>query len=372
MGEACPHFQSREEAHVRSIAGTIAHEVTETGEDDARLSDEDAAAAAQCMDFYEQRKASMIAEAVECPLGTPAVTELKETYLEIDDCQFEDARGTTAGYVDRVLLNWNFTRAEGFDWKFGRWHVEQADNNVQGLTYSLGLFRRYKTLQAIRFYFKQPLLNYITHIDLTRDNIVRIYLRVQVIVARAMKARSLKDFSMAAPYAGVCNFCRHIADCPKVSEFALEVAHKFNPLGVPANINPSLKHSQEDTSLLLNLSGTLKVWVAAIKRQITDRIIRGDAEIPSGHVIQESSKRSIVSLDKMKECALRYLRPEEWAECLEVGLGTVENKISENAPRGQKENTVKAFKEDCAKAGATVQGEKFSFLRPVSKKSTSN
>src|SRR6266508_246296 len=53
--EACPCFKSRENNHIRSIMGTISHRVVETGQADLRLSDEDAAAAAECIDFYDRR-----------------------------------------------------------------------------------------------------------------------------------------------------------------------------------------------------------------------------------------------------------------------------------------------------------------------------
>src|SRR6187551_3557979 len=55
--EACPCYRNKQEVvlHERCIAGTKAHNVTETGEDDKELSDEDAVAAAECMDFYARR-----------------------------------------------------------------------------------------------------------------------------------------------------------------------------------------------------------------------------------------------------------------------------------------------------------------------------
>src|SRR5579862_4583227 len=61
--EACPCYQSRDSQHERSIAGTLAHEVVETGDDKHELSDEDAMAAAECIEFRENRKAELQAAA---------------------------------------------------------------------------------------------------------------------------------------------------------------------------------------------------------------------------------------------------------------------------------------------------------------------
>lgn len=373
-GEACPIFQSKESQHVRAIAGTLGHKVIETGEDDARLSDEDAAAAAQCLDFYEQRKSLMQQEALAegCPVGVSTVTELKECHLEVDNCQFSDAKATTAGYVDDVILNWNITRAELFDWKFGMWHVTGAEGNLQGFAYLLGLFKKYSTLQQARFYFKQPLLGYVTHRDFTRDDIAEIYLRVQVVVERARKARSeaaAGDFSMARPHAGVCNFCRHLAVCPKVAEYACNVSEKFYPLALPEKINPStIGCDPAQSSLAIKLAQVLKVWCDAIKRQVTDKVLRGEAPMPEGHKLQTVRKREIINFFRFRKAARVYLTDSEWEACLETSFGAVEGKISEKAPRGSKEATVDTFRQACLQDGAVVLGEPFSYLKPISVK----
>jgi len=55
--EACPIYQGKQDPvpHERTVAGTRAHDVAETREDDHRLSDEDAEAVADCLDFFESR-----------------------------------------------------------------------------------------------------------------------------------------------------------------------------------------------------------------------------------------------------------------------------------------------------------------------------
>src|SRR6266850_879366 len=115
--EACPCYESRNDVvHERAIAGTMAHNVVETGSDDERLSDDDAAAAAECLDFYSRRLQLMSearARAVDekwhstldmrpeqAERSIDQLIELKETYLPVDDCKYADADSTTAGYID--------------------------------------------------------------------------------------------------------------------------------------------------------------------------------------------------------------------------------------------------------------------------------
>jgi hypothetical protein len=384
--EWCPCYEGAQskKVHQRTTAGTRAHGMVETGEDDTRLSDDDAVAAAECLDFVEQRMRGLLSEAQEAfdadadeakrtetvpPIQEDyQVLELKEVYLPVDDKQFEDCEATTAGYVDRVLLNHDRTYAEMFDWKFGMWPVEDAEDNLQGISYTLGLFRKFPTLRKIRFFFKQPLLGVTSDHTFSVEDVPALYLRVQTVVARAREAKRAGDFSMANPAVPVCQFCSRLGTCPKVAALAIKVGQKFHPIDVPAEITPSLIQDPAQTALGLRLCNVLKVWCDAFKRQVTDRVLRGDCPLPPGQRIQEMSKREIVDQAKMKTIALRYITEAEWQQTLDTSFGAVEDLISEHAPRGQKEATVKEFQQALLDSGAVRMGDKFSFLRAVAEK----
>src|ERR1043166_7522375 len=79
-GEACPCYRSRDSKHERTIAGTIAHKASEKQEDDNRLSDDDALAVAECLDFYDSRLNEL--------QGQSKVIAGSESYLPIDDLVF--------------------------------------------------------------------------------------------------------------------------------------------------------------------------------------------------------------------------------------------------------------------------------------------
>lgn len=376
--EACPCYEGKQSAkpHPRTIIGTIAHGVVETGEDNHKLDDDDMGHAADCIDFY-YRQRTLLEEArnrtwsllsIEARNALAPITELKETYLEVDDLVFPDARATTGGYIDCALLNHDQTYAEIFDWKFGVWEVEKADNNLQGIAYALGLFRKYPTLQSIKFWFKQPLIGSVTSAVFTRAQAPELYLRIQVVVAKAREARRLKDFSMARPMVPACNFCKHVGVCPKVTEFACNVGAKFYPVEIPASITPSQVHNEKDTQLGLRLAGVLETWAKAFKGTITDRVLRGDAQIPSGFALQTRTPREIVDPKKYKIVSLRFLTEEEYSSTLRASFGAVEDLISEKAPRGQKANTVEDFAKALVDEGAVEMGQSYTFLRSATKK----
>lgn len=389
--EACPCYKSRPSTHIRTIIGTISHQVTETREDDNRLDDEDALAAAECLDFYDKRV--QLAQAIrhkavqDAAAGiyhgddfkhaeetTPQIIELTETYLAVDKIKFSDGvESTTAGFVDRVIIAHNRTYAELFDWKFGMWPVEKADNNLQGFSYALGLMREYPTLESVRFWFKQPNTGEITHVLITRASIMEKYFRIQVVVARAREARALMakgDWSMANPMIPVCNFCDHIGRCEKVLPIALSVGKKFYPLEIPEHITPSMVQDPHNTSLAMRLSAVMAVWAKSFRSATTDRVIRRDADTPEGFVLTSRADRVVKDVDGLRKIALKYITKKEYEALLskEPPFGTLEDAIKDTAPRGQKTAVLEKFQAEIMECGAVAKGDPYTFLRAVADK----
>lgn len=360
--EACPCYESRDSKHARSIAGTLAHKVTETGEDSAELSDEDAEAAAECMDFWSARKQEME--------KSGPVLELIEAYLPIDDCEFENGiKATTAGYVDRVAVSHDKKYAEVADWKFGVWPVEKAENNLQAIAYCLGLFKRYPSLESIRFFFRQPLIKFNTDHTFSRLDVPHLYLRVQAVVARAQEARKTGNFSTANPVIPACNFCANIGRCPAVAAIALRVGKKFHPLEIPEQISPTAVLNPADAGIGMRLSQVVETWAGAFRRQTSERVFRGATPCPAGYTIESrSGNREITDIEKFKFHALRHVSKEKFDAALSVTLGPIEKAISDAAPRGVKKEAVQAFKKEIEDAGIVERAEGYAFLRAVAEK----
>jgi len=380
--EYCPCYKGRQSdtPHVRTVAGTRAHGAVETGEDDHRLTDEDAVAAAECLDFVEQRRRLMHEWGIrdqtesEVKLGRSSpnvffpVCEHQETYLPIDDLTFPDCKSTTAGYTDRILVSYDQTYAEGFDWKFGFWPVEDPQDNLQVIAYSLGVFKMFPRMQRVRFWIKQPHLDVVRDAVFERKDIPHLYLRIQTVVARAREARTANTFSSAKPAVPVCNFCANLGRCEKVCQFACKVGSKFHPLEIPTDITPTMLQDPTQTNLGLRLAAVLKIWCDAFRRQVTDRIIRREAELPPGQKIQTMRKRELVDMVKVRMVALKYLTTAEFEATLETTFGAVETLIQDKAPRGAKKAMVKEFQDELLATGAVKLGDEFSFLRAVSVK----
>lgn len=389
--EACPCFRNRDSNNEAAIAGTLAHAVTETGQDDNRLDDEDALRAADCLDFYERQKQLLREErerAVELAGGDGVIEDiidLCEVYLPVDDCifhepmlnpatgQIEEAtiESTTGGYVDRALINWNRKRAILLDWKFGAWHVEEAQTNLQAIAYALGIFKMYPSLEEVKFYFKLPKLDLVTEATFTRSQIPDLYLRVQTVVERARIAREKvrgDDFLFATPRVPACNFCALLGKCPKVAEFACKVGAKFYPLEIPADITPTGLKSPEDTAIGLRLSQVMAVWAKAFRAVITDRVLGDREKVPPGFKIETRADREIVDTKKFRDVSLKYVTAEELMALATYTFGGIEKKINEMAPRGAKKATVEEYQQALLDSGAVKKGDPYSFLKGVSEK----
>lgn len=393
--EFCPCYTSRSTENIKATIGTIQHKVTETRQDDMRLSDDEAAAAAECLDFVERKKTELN-EAREAAIKTltaqlhqsasefytvpearrgaeqriPHVLELTEVYLPVDKRIFEWAGknydGTTGGWMDRALLSHDRKLAIACDWKFGLWPVDKADNNLQGMAYALGLFLAYPTVERVTFYFKQPHLSLLTHASWTRADIPILYTRVVAVVERAVVAQSGEEpkWEMANPGYPVCMFCANIGRCHVIHQFAFHASKKFWPAGVPENITPTSVTSPTEARARLHLAGILDVWCKAIRRQETDLTLRS-GRVPEGYAVSSRSNREIVDAKAFKAVALQQLTPDEYDSTLEPEFGKVENLVKEKAPRGLKKAALEALDKAWRDAGAVKDGQPYSFLRAV-------
>lgn len=348
--EQCSHYASRDESSPAAELGTRQHRALELMVDDPTLGDEEAAAVARCAEAVDKLRAE---------LGRGL--ELKEEYLSIDDAD------TTGGYADLILISPELSLAVVIDYKFGKHQVEDAETNLQGAGYCLGIFHRFPGVERVRVVFLQPHIEYRTEHTFCRTDVPALYSRVCAVVERAKAARLDPTFAEASPTFPVCMFCKNLSDCPKIAEIAITVANMFHKISIPPDLTPSKLLNARDTQDGLRLVSVVKVWADAFRARVTDRVIRGDAELPAGFVIATSSRRSMKSLRLFREIALRHIAAEAYDATLEPTFGAVEKVVAAAAPRGSKVAAVEAFQQELLDGGAVTQGAPFSFLKPDTK-----
>lgn len=350
----CPSFEGQQDIiHPRTLIGTAIHDCVETGEDNPELADEDAAIAAQCLEFFNARK-----EAIG-----PGAEVLTEIRLSVD------SEETSAGFIDAALVNGAGDYAEVLDYKTGRWPVDPAASNPQVKAYVLGLFRYRPSLQTIRAFIFQPTVSdEPTEAVFTRSDMEALHSEVWAIVFPAKAAREAGDFATARPSYPLCGLCKHVGRCPAVAKLAGEVGHKFAPLIVPADVTPASINDPAQVLQAWQLASVVEAWAKSFRQVITDRVICQQAPPPPGYRLEQRSKREIANPAEFKKIALYHLTPEEYESTVSPGLTAVESLISAKAPRGAKTVTVETFANLLEEKGIVIKGEPYSFLKAVPQK----
>ena len=370
---ACPKFKQRGgPVHAMAITGTMQHDAVESQIDNPALEDYRLMAVTECLEFCDSRAKLY-----------PGGTILKESYLPIDDEKITVAEGddvvtyegTTAGYLDYAVVSADGTVAEIIDYKFGNNAVEPAATNLQGIAYGLGIFKLYPKLQSFHVWFIMPHLDFISEHKFTRDQFEELYLKVVVVVQRAIEANAFAaNYDLARANCSSCLFCGLIGKCPKVADKVIELGQKYRPLEIPKTVTPSLINDPVDAATGIRLAAVVATWAEAFKKQASARSIENDKFIPEGYTLVETTKRKVLSARKLADLAKEFLPAEDQSkveELFDIPIGELEKLISTAALRGEKEATVEKFGDAALANGSLEMGTPFAFLRQSRKQDTS-
>jgi Protein of unknown function (DUF2800) len=360
--EVSPHYQSKQSDTDASKAGTKQHGAVEASVDekvhldDPTLADHEAEAVLACKNFRDSLKAKY-----------PGGTFGQEEYLPIDDAVLivdgEEWIGTTAGYVDWFGISADQKEADIADWKFGLWSVEPAENNLQGMAYLLGLFKKYPLLEKVTVHFAMPHRNEIDSATFKRDQFATIYLRIKNIVARCLATIAAGDNAQCSARIASCLFCGRIGKCKTLTDFVLKVGKKYAPLEVPENVTPSLLSDATQSSLLMSIAQLMQTWGQAVRTQITARVIEDDDWLPDDYILRSRTDKTVKDWRRVFKIARAHgLKGKQLFEALKISMEPINQAISDATPRGQKKDAVKQFNDVLLSQGALEKEEPIYFL----------
>lgn len=360
--EGSPAYVGRDTQSQASLDGTKQHDAAEghVNIDDPTLSDAEAEAVAMCKNYREQ----LIAK-------HPGGTVLKEVYLPIDDVKFtwggEEWLGTTAGYCDLSVISANGEEADIADWKFGQWSVEPTENNLQGIAYLLGVLKKYPKLKRVTVHFVMPHREELDTHTFTCDQFQALYLRVCVVVARAMEVQSKQNPTSACrALLPTCLWCANIGKCELVAAFALHVAKKYQPLLVPDVLTPGMIHDPRQATRVMEVSQLMDTWAKAVRTQITAKVIEDDAWMPDGYTFQSRTDCDMPDWKKVIEFAKTKGVPQTAIdEATSLAITPINKAISDLAARGAKKEAMAAFKKEMIQKGLLVQKPTIYYLERV-------
>ena len=282
------------------------------------------------------------------------MTILKELKLSILD-------GLTFGTADLVMVKAD--RAIICDAKFGWSPVEDAEINLQGWAYAIGVFEKYPEVQMVEVVFAQPRLNSVSrHAFFRTADLDKMKLRVSTVIARAKHQPPELN-----PTEYACLYCGAKATCIALHKKALIISSKFSPLTPDSELIDLYDPEQLATPDLRGkaeiLRRVLEPWCEKVRKENTRYALETGEEIPGFEIASRAGRRSITNPQLTYDLVKDRLTPEEFASVCEVSVAQLLKTYSSKAPRGAKEKLKQEIEDKLDEAGVLQGGGDITYLK---------
>lgn len=244
---------------------------------------------------------------------------------------------TIFGTVDRVIIRGD--HVDLVDFKFGIGEIDDADMNIQGQAYLLGVMDKFPELQTATVHFIIPRRDEVLTHDYTRADMEDIRLRINMIVEKA----ELEN-AEAIPNTEGCRYCKHKLSCPALSDKLLPLAKKYSQsvqdfeMTLWGNYAPEKVEDPMVLSKMLNVAQVVDKWQAAAKKQALKLAVEEGAEIPGYDLHYRNASMSIEDAQEAFDALSHLMSPEDFMSACKVSVSSVAKKYAEKMERGQKKN----------------------------------
>jgi hypothetical protein len=352
--EWCPRFRNQGGTSEAAELGTRQHYAAETG-NMSGLSDHEAEKVQECLDWLTDRYKGIRAEYPDAKLVT-------ESYGEIDELEWPtmNERSTSGGFVDVEILFDGGKQAEIWDYKFGRWAVEPAENNLQGIVYLLNRFKKTPQLEKCTVGFMMPYLAKIDYHVFERKDFEKLYIRVKRLVTIRQYGKNLSE----NPSFNSCMWCANMVDCKAITKAVVGAVTKFAPLKVPANPDPNAINDKSDISAWLTFADVCKMYAASIRYHCTEETVTNKDLVPDSHELVKQDIRVVKKVNEYLDALRQFGVTEESLDKIrKVSLTDGEKAVAATMKRGEKTAQLELFKEHLAEKNITEIGQTKIFLK---------
>lgn len=309
--ELCPHWQNSPGTNDAAEEGTMLHERLVTGNYEG-------------LDEQQRTSVELVGDLFDSIAG-----EMKNPQVFIE--KRVDVAGLTWGTSDAIYVE--RPKAKVLDAKFGWIPVDDAEVNLQGWCYVVGVFHEFPDVQEVEAIFAQPRIDEVSRHTFTREkDYARMQLRIATVIERA------KDPD--APYnpsPDTCLYCGNKAKCKALHAMALKVGPKVGGFEIPAELVPENITEPEQMALALLLAEVMGPWSEATKDRARTLMLDGGMDIPGWVLNQRSSPREITNVNAAWEIVQDRATPAEFMACIKgIRIGDLEKLYAAKAPRGMK------------------------------------
>jgi len=305
------------------------------------------------LDEWQKKSVLMVADVFQemrNELGL-IVHDLPETKLVIAD-------GKTFGTADIVLVGKRYAKIG--DAKFG-WHpVDDAEENIQGWAYAVGVFEKWKTIEAVEVVFAQPRINMISRHTFSRDkDYERLRLRVETIIARAQQPNPELN-----PTEKGCLYCGNKGTCKALHNKALVISKQYDVLRdaeLSVLSDPLTLATPDQRSQAESIRRVMERWCDSVKKSNMDYRMSG-CEIPGYELKTRAGKKEIIDPTQTYDIIKEKLTPEQFSACATISWSKLEKAYAETFPRGQKQQAKQALEDKLNEANLLKGGGEVTYL----------
>jgi len=244
---------------------------------------------------------------------------------------------TIFGTVDRVIIKGG--HVDLVDFKFGVGEIDDADMNIQGQAYLLGVMDKFPELQTATVHFLIPRRDEVLTHNYTRADMEDIRLRINMIVEKA----ELEN-AEAIPNTEGCRYCKHKLSCPALSDKMLPLAKKYSAsvedfeMSLWGNYSPEKVDDPIVLSKMLNVAQVVDKWQAAAKKQALKLAVEEGAEIPGYDLHYRNASMGIEDAQEAFDAVSHIMSPDDFMGACKVSVSALAKKYAEKLERGEKKN----------------------------------
>ena len=241
------------------------------------------------------------------------------------------------GTVDRVIIR--DTHVDIVDFKFGFGEIDDADINIQGQAYLLGVMDKFPKLQTATVHFIAPRRDEVLKHSYKREDMETIRLRVNLLVERAESDD--KDLS---PNTEACKYCKHKLTCSALSAKMLPLAKKYSQgledfeLTLWDSYTPSEITSPKVLGQMMNVAQVVEKWAKAAKEQAVKLAVDEGEVIPGYDLSFRNSQGKIHDSQAAFEAVEHLVSANEFMEACSVSPAAIAKVYASKLGRGSKKN----------------------------------
>jgi hypothetical protein len=255
------------------------------------------------------------------------------------------------------------------DAKFGWNPVEDAEKNLQGWAYAIGVMEKFPKVMMVDVVFAQPRLDMVSKARFFRNaDLEKMKLRVMAVIARA-KEHKPEDLR---PSEFSCLYCGAKATCTALHKKALIISSKFAPLAEDGELidlyNPSQLATPELRGKAEILRRVLEPWCEKVRKENLRYAVEEGEDIPGFEVKSRSGRRTVSDSQLTWELVKDRMTPEEFAAVTEISVAQLLKAYSSKAPRGSKEKLKQEIEDKLTEAGVLQGGDEIRYLQRIKEK----